>query len=551
MDPKIPHLDYYARRHARHAEPPRGRGRHAPAHPDRRGRASPPRGAFRERAGCLRRAHHARRARHVAARRPGRGALPGRRRARWSDVTGAGDTVIATLALALGGRRAARRTPAASPTTRPASSWRSSARPRCRRANCSTGDCERRGARAERRGRAGRAVSVPEVPPPGEHHREAVFVGRRNHLRVPHRAAGLHDRGRAAAATASRPSRNGKNASEAATDPASAPASAASARPPPSSPRRSPRPRGSSGRRRSPASGRRPVKITAFDFTCAQIRHAKRSACHSSAVGCRLVTTLQRPSPSRRGRRPRRRASRTDVALLHQQAAEDRPHLERGRRPASSARAKSATTTRMFFFAASTRQRLVVARRRDHRLDERRRDRPRPSRRRSAGSARRCRRTPTARRPRARARRRRPATAPVAAPHGFVCLMTTAAGSSNSSAMRAAESRSSRLVNDSSLPCSTSSRARPGRRGTTPPAGAGSRRSAGRGPSRPRRSGGRASPAAPGVRSNAPPATPTPLELGGDRRVVRGGVRERLPRQLEPERERRPARAIELLEHRA
>ena len=31
------------------------------------------------------------------------------------------------------------------------------------------------------------------------------------------------------------------------------------------------------------------VKITVFDFTCAEIRHAKRNASHSSAVGLRLV----------------------------------------------------------------------------------------------------------------------------------------------------------------------------------------------------------------------------------------------------------------------
>ena len=54
--------------------------------------------------------------------------------------------------------------------------------------------------------------------------------------------------------------------------------------------------------------------------------------------------------------------------------------------------------------------------------------------------------------------------APVAAPHGFVCLITAAAGSSNSRTMRAAASRSSRLVNDSSLPCSDVG-ARRGRRG--------------------------------------------------------------------------------------
>ena len=44
VDPKIPHLDLLRRRDARHAEPPRGGGRDAPAHPHRR------RGARRRRA---------------------------------------------------------------------------------------------------------------------------------------------------------------------------------------------------------------------------------------------------------------------------------------------------------------------------------------------------------------------------------------------------------------------------------------------------------------------------------------------------------------------
>ena len=42
-----------------------------------------------------------------------------------------------------------------------------------------------------------REASVPEMPSPREHHREAVFVRGGDHLRVAHRSAGLHDRGRA------------------------------------------------------------------------------------------------------------------------------------------------------------------------------------------------------------------------------------------------------------------------------------------------------------------------------------------------------------------
>ena len=55
----------------------------------------------------------------------------------------------------------------------------------------------------------------------------------------------------------------------------------------------------------------------------------------------------------------------------------------------------------------------------------------------------------------------RRSSTPVATPHGLVCLITAAAGSSNSSAMRAAASRSSRLVYDSSLPCMISTAPKP------------------------------------------------------------------------------------------
>ena len=84
-------------RHARHAEP-----RTKPKRPPTRAFAptTDARAAartIRNRAACDERAHHARRSRHVAARRAGRGLT--RRRAREvADVTGAGDTVIATLA---------------------------------------------------------------------------------------------------------------------------------------------------------------------------------------------------------------------------------------------------------------------------------------------------------------------------------------------------------------------------------------------------------------------------------------------------------------------
>ena len=184
-----------------------------------------------------------------------------------------------------------------------------------------------------------------------------------------------------------------------------------------------------------------------FDLTCAQMRQAKRSACHSSAVGWRAghhleVAARPRPAPPRRPGRGSARARR--------------PGSSAARGPESAASlAKSAVTTRMFALAARIGARLVVHRRRDHRFDERRDDRPA-----AAASIGRLTRDDAAERGerdrrRARARRRRRRRTPVAAPHGLVCLITAAAGSLNSRTMRAAASRSSRLVYESSLPCST------------------------------------------------------------------------------------------------
>src|SRR5690606_19427958 len=93
-----------------------------------------------------------------------------------------------------------------------------------------------------------------------------------------------------AAAAASRPSRNGKNASDAATLPASAfpgvalhPEALATATLTASTRLIWPAPM-ASVRTAS-------VKITALDLTCAITRQAKRIACHSVGVGSRLVTT--------------------------------------------------------------------------------------------------------------------------------------------------------------------------------------------------------------------------------------------------------------------
>ena len=81
------------------------------------------------------------------------------------------------------------------------------------------------------------------------------------------------------------------------------------------------------------------------------------------------------------------------------------------------------------------------------------------ARRRRRGSAPRRRRTRSAGRRRARPRRRRRSTRRRRTPHGLLCLMIAAAGTSNSRSSARPESRSSRLLKDSSLPCTFTVRA--------------------------------------------------------------------------------------------
>ena len=88
-------------------------------------------------------------------------------------------------------------------------------------------------------------------------------------------------------------------------------------------------------------------------------------------------------------------------------------------------------------------------------------------------------------RTRRRARRRPGPSSAIAQPHGLLCLTIAHAGPSNSSTSSRAELRSSRLLNDSSLPCSCSHaveqvRGRAHARRRRRRAGGGSRRSAGR-----------------------------------------------------------------------
>ena len=173
-----------------------------------------------------------------------------------------------------------------------------------------------------------------------EHHREPSLVGGGNHFRVAHRSTGLDNGGRAGVGYGIEPvaereegvrrgNRSRQRAGRAfitATFTASTrlicPAPIASVR-------------------------SAPVKIMAFDFTCPQTRQAKRSACHSSAVGCALGHDLRHL-----GRAATARGLRDTIALLHQHAAEERARA-RARVPSSVARlAKSAVTTRRFGLAS-------------------------------------------------------------------------------------------------------------------------------------------------------------------------------------------------------
>ena len=131
--------------------------------------------------------------------------------------------------------------------------------------------------------------------------------------------------------------------------------------------------------------------------------------------------------------------------------------------------------------------------------------------------------------------------------------MTAAAGSSNSSAMRAAASRSSRFVYDSSLPCCTSTAPKPWRRLECVPAGglvrvlAVAQDRGGCGSDTPAWS-----PAAPAVRPDARTDRPrcrSPRASCAIVGVVGRGVGEGAARQVEAEGRARPARRRQVVEH--
>ena len=127
-------------------------------------------------------------------------------RARGSDVTGAGDTVVATLALALAAgatlfEAALLANHAAGVVVvevRAVTSPTNCSHVRLRLRSFTDHGIARQLRRAARlRTELQPARSVAEMPPPGEHHRDAVLVGGRDDFRVAHRSAGLDDGGRA------------------------------------------------------------------------------------------------------------------------------------------------------------------------------------------------------------------------------------------------------------------------------------------------------------------------------------------------------------------
>ena len=189
------------------------------------------------------------------------------------------------------------------------------------------------------------------------------------------------------------------------------------------------------------------LKTIVLDFTCAQTRQANRSAVHSSAVGCRLVTTRGKvPRRPRLGASVTRSGSctsmppRNDRISLRFLSHDRLVGLREVRRDDAQVR-----------LCRQDGARIVGDARRDDRFDEGRRQGAR-----GVGVDRAVEPDDPAeggkRIDLARANVGLLERVPVATPHGLVCLMTTPVGSLNSSTRRSAASRSSRLVKESSLP---------------------------------------------------------------------------------------------------
>ena len=290
------------------------------------------------------------------------------------------------------------------------------------------------------RGARPRQSSTPEVPAAGEDHRRAGLADGGEDLVVALRAARLDDRARCPPRARSRGRRRtGRTRRRR----ARRPRASARARGP-SRPRSAPRRRGSSGPRRCRGSGRR-----------ARSR-SRSSVCLTTVQAKRRSSQSPRSTPRRR-RRPSRRAGRRSPSRSctsmppstrfksHSRGVEGAPLevVEDARRPASG---------------RAPRPRPRRSRGEQH-LDELLAEPLAERRARPDASSRRRRRRPRPDRPRAPSRTPPPACPPTPTPHGFACLTITQAGPSSSSASRRAAERSLRLLNESGLPLSCSTRA--------------------------------------------------------------------------------------------
>ena len=190
---------------------------------------------------------------------------------------------------------------------------------------------------------------MEEVAAAGEHHRPADLVHGVDRLVVPHRSAGLDDRGDAGLQRQLGPVGEGEvgvGGQHRARRRRRAPS------PAPGAPSR----RGSSGPPRSRSSARSRAMTIALDLTCLQTRQANESCCHSASVGRRSVTTCISERSSRS--KSRSWTSRPPITWRRWGS------IMLGIRRSWSSR------IRVLGFSASTRQRLVVVATGEQDLDE-------------------------------------------------------------------------------------------------------------------------------------------------------------------------------------
>ena len=168
-----------------------------------------------------------------------------------------------------------------------------------------------------------------EVAGAGQVERDAGRLGRRDDLLVAHRAARLHDGRTPASSSTCSPSANGKNASDAATEPAARSPARATASRAESTRLTWPMP--------TPTVARSCASRIALDFTARTARQAKTRSSRPAASRGSPVASVQLVGSS---------PGASSGPLLQEQPAADRPQLRAGA-PGRCGRRSS----RMFFFA--------------------------------------------------------------------------------------------------------------------------------------------------------------------------------------------------------